>query len=196
MSDFPFEVSLRGHRVVLRPFGDDDLAQLQAFAQAMPLHDLLFLDADIQQPQVLRAWAKAVGEGDIISLIALEGDAIVGTAAIVRDKMGWSQHVAELHLLVAEDFRGLGLGRSLLQHSFALAVDGGAEKLCARMTPDQRGAIAMFEEMGFRQEALLTDHVRERGGKVHDLAVYSLNVGRIGASHGADGFEDLYPSHD
>lgn len=196
MSEFPIEVDLRGRRIFIRPFAPADLMALQGFAQAMPLHDLLFLDADIQKPEVLVEWAKAVIDGQIVSIVAFLDKRMVGTAAIVRDRLGWSQHVAELHLLVAEDFRGLGLGRSLLQHSFTLAVDGGAEKLCARMTPDQKGAMAMFEEMGFRQEALLTDHVRERGGDVHDLAVYSYNVGRIGARHGADGFAGLYPDHD
>ena len=58
----------------------------------------------------------------------------------MRDRLGWSQHVAEMHLLVAEDYRGLGLGRTLLQHAFTMAVDGGAEKLCARMTPAQARA--------------------------------------------------------
>lgn len=196
MSEYPAEFDLKGTRVTLRPFAPADLMALQDFAQAMPLHDLLFLDADIQKPEVLVEWAKAVIDGQIISLVAFDGPRVVGTAAIVRDRLGWSQHVAEMHLLVAEDYRGLGLGRTLLHHAFTMAVDGGAEKLCARMTPDQKGAISMFEEMGFRQEALLTDHVRERGGDVHDLAVYSYNVGRIGARHGADGFVGLYPDHD
>jgi hypothetical protein len=60
----------------------------------------------------------------------------------------------------------------------------------ARMTPDQRGAIALFEEMGFRGEAMLRDHVRDREGKVHDLAILSLDVARMEAQHGAFGLSD------
>jgi GNAT superfamily N-acetyltransferase len=153
---------------------------------------VLFLGRDIQHPKVIKAWAESIAEGDIVSLLAWRDGKVVGTSAIVRDRLGWSPHVAEMRLLVSEDMRGLGLGRMLLQHSFTLAVDGGAEKLIARMTPDQKGAIAMFEEMGFRGEALLRDHVRDRNSDVHDLAIFSLNVGRIGASHGAYGFSDLY----
>ena len=125
-------------------------------------------------------------------MLAWLDNKVVGTSAIVRDRLGWSPHVAEIRLLIGEDVRGLGLGRMLLQHSFTMAVDGGAEKLIARMTPDQKGAIAMFEEMGFRGEALLRDHVRDRNGVAHDLAIFSLNVGRIGASHGAYGFSEVY----
>ena len=100
--------------------------------------------------------------------------------------------MAELRILISEDMRGKGLGRILLQHCFADAVDSGAEKLMARMTPDQRGAIALFEEMGFRGEAMLRDHVRDRDGKVHDLAILSLDVARVAAQHGAFGFSEAH----
>ncbi len=192
MSDYPQNVDCKGTPIVINVFQPGDMAGVEDFAQTVPVHDLLFLGRDIQHPKVIRAWAMSIVEGDIVSLIAWLGNKVVGTSAIVRDRLSWSPHVAEIRLLVSEDMRGLGLGRTLLQHSFALAVDNGAEKLIARMTPDQKGAISMFEEMGFRGEALLRDHVRDRNGEVHDLAIFSLNVGRIGASHGAYGFSDLY----
>ena len=192
MSDFPLNVDCKGTPVRLNRFQAGDMAAVEAFAQGVPVHDLLFLGRDIQHPKVIKAWVESIAEGDIVSLLAWAGDTVVGTSAIVRDTLGWSPHVAEIRLLVSEDMRGHGLGRTLLQHSFTMAVDGGAEKLVARMTPDQKGAIAMFEEMGFRGEAMLRDHVRDRNGDVHDLAIFSLNVGRIGASHGAYGFSEVY----
>jgi GNAT superfamily N-acetyltransferase len=192
VSDYPITVDCKGSAIRLSNFQPGDMDAVAAFAQTVPVHDLLFLGRDIQHPKVIKAWVESIAEGDIVSLLAWRDGKVVGTSAIVRDRLGWSPHVAEMRLLVSEDMRGLGLGRMLLQHSFTLAVDGGAEKLIARMTPDQKGAIAMFEEMGFRGEALLRDHVRDRNSDVHDLAIFSLNVGRIGASHGAYGFSDLY----
>ena len=47
----------------------------------------------------------------------------------------------------------------------AQALALGLEKLTAQMTTDQRASIAMFESMGFRAEALLARHVRDRSGK-------------------------------
>jgi L-amino acid N-acyltransferase YncA len=61
--------------------------------------------------------------------------------------------------------------------------------LTARMTPDQRGSITLFEETGFRGEAMLRDHVRDRDGNVFDLAILSLDLRRAGdlqASWGLD----------
>lgn len=190
MSDYPKTVDCAGTEIVLKPFAADSMGDVLRFAQALPVHDLLFLGRDIQHPKVVSAWRSAIADGEMQSTIAWQGNHVVGTTAIVRDVLGWSPHVAELRILIAEEMRRKGLGRVLLQHSFADAVDAGAEKLIARMTPDQRGAIQLFEEMGFRGEALLRDHVRDRAGEVYDLAILSLDVARLGAHHGALGFTE------
>lgn len=192
MSEYPKTVDCGGTAIVLQPFEAANLSAVKAFAEKLPAHDLLFLARDIRHPKVINAWIDAIADGEITSLIALDGETVVGTTAIVRDPLGWSSHVAELRILIAEDMRGKGLGRVLLQHSFADAVDAGAEKVMARMTPDQRGAIALFEEMGFRGEAMLRDHVRDREGKLYDLAILSLDVARVGAQHGAFGFSEAF----
>lgn len=192
MTQFPLVLDCKGTAITLDKFHPFDMDAVERFAQSVSVHDLLFLGRDIQHPKVVRAWADSIVEGEILSLIAKIDDKVVGTSAIVRDRLSWSPHVAEIRLLVSDDMRGKGLGRSLLEHSFSMAVEDGAEKLVARMTPDQKGAIAMFEEMGFRGEAMLRDHVRNRNGDVHDLAIYSLNVSRARAGHEAYGFSDLY----
>lgn len=192
MTGYPKSLDCGGTAIVLRPLLLADVEAVRTFADALPSHDLLFLARDLQHPKVMAAWLDAIADGEIVSLVALEGEKVVGTTAIVRDRLGWSPHVAELRILISEDMRGKGLGRILLQHCFADAVDAGAQKLMARMTPDQRGAIALFEEMGFRGEAMLRDHVRDRGGKVHDLAILSLDVARVGAQHGAFGFSEAF----
>jgi L-amino acid N-acyltransferase YncA len=107
--------------------------------------------------------------------------AIVATTALVRDGLGWSRHVAELRLLVAPAWRGKGLGRALLEASVRDAAADGADKIVAYMTPDQRGAITLFEECGFRAEALLRDHVRDAAGDAHDLVLLSLDIGKAQA---------------
>ncbi len=192
MTDYPKTVECGGATLTLRLFEAADLGAVKAFAAALPGHDLLFLSRDIQHPKVITAWLDAIADGEIASVLAYDGNTVVGSTAVVRDKHGWSPHVAEIRLLIAEGYRGRGLGRTLLQHCFADAIDGGAEKLIARMTPDQRGAIALFEDLGFRGEALLRDHVRDHEGQVHDLAILSLDVARQGAQHGAYGFGDNY----
>ena len=155
---------------------DVEEATVARFVSKIPLHDLLFLERDIRQPKVLAAWREAIERGSVHSLVAIAGGEIVATTAVVREPLSWSAHVAEVRLLVLAEWRGKGVGRALLEASIDQAIAAGAAKLTARMTPDQRGAITLFEETGFRGEALLRDHVRDAEGGPHDLAILSLDV--------------------
>jgi len=65
-------------------------------------------------------------------------------------------------VLISDEMRGKGLGRALTEAIFAQALDSGIEKMVAQMTLDQQGAISTFEQLGFKPEALLRDHVKDR----------------------------------
>ena len=175
------------HRI--RRFQPDDRAAMLAFTAGLAEHDLLFLGRDLRHPRVIEAWQAAIAEGWIDSLVAEEDGVIVGTAALVRDPLGWSAHVGEVRLLVSSDRRGAGLGRDLLEAVFAIAAERGLEKLTAQMTTDQDGSIALFESLGFRAEAMLKGQVRGRDGTAHDLAILAYDAARVAARHEAFGVE-------
>ncbi|HVR89557.1 MAG TPA: GNAT family N-acetyltransferase [Novosphingobium sp.] len=178
-------VELAGTTITVRAFEPGDRAALERFARALPSHDLLFLSRDLRQPKVIEAWLAATAGGEIDSLVAWEGADIVATTASIRDPLGWSPQVCEIRLLVLPVLRGKGLGQMLLERCVEAAIAGGATKLVARMTPDQVGAITLFEESGFRAEALLRDQVRDEAGTLHDLAILSLDPGRSAARQAA-----------
>lgn len=160
----PRSLQLGGATLELARLQPADAEALAAFAAALPPHDLLFLRRDISQPKVIAAWMQAIAEGRLHSLAVREAGVLVGCSAIVVDALSWSRHVGELRVLVLPAWRGKGLGRVLIQQCFAQALDLGLDKLVAQMTVDQVAAIAVFEELGFRAEALLRDHVKDRDG--------------------------------
>jgi L-amino acid N-acyltransferase YncA len=176
---YPRTVSLGVTAVELRYMRAGDEPAVQAFARALPPHDLLFLPRDITHPKVLEAWLHEIERGAMTSLLAFEGAEVVGCATIARDPLSWSPHVAELRVVVARAARGKGLGRLLSADAGELAVASGVEKLVAHMTPDQIGAVTVFETMGYRAEALLRDHVKDSEGVKHDLVILSLDVDRF-----------------
>jgi ribosomal protein S18 acetylase RimI-like enzyme len=88
----------------------------------------------------------------------------------------WNRHLGEIRVNVGSEYRRRGLGRRLTDEVFAIARDMGLRKITAQMTPDQRGARATFERLGFRPEALLADFVVDREGKTRDLLIMSLDV--------------------
>lgn len=48
----------------------------------------------------------------------------------------------------------------------------------ADLAPDQQGALSMFSSLGFRPEALLRDHVKDRDGVTHDIVIVAHSVRR------------------
>src|SRR5882757_7708953 len=184
---YPRHVKTDAGDIEFRLMGRADEAAVLAFAQKLPTHDLLFLPRNISQPRVLSAWINEIERGDITSLLALKQGVVVGCGTVVRDPHSWSPHVGEIRMVVSLDVRGQGVGRALSQETFALALAAGLEKLSVQMTIDQRGAIALFESLGFKAEALLRDHVRDADGKTHDIVVLGHNIAQVQAQMEAYG---------
>lgn len=189
---YPREMDHGGAKIILRLMTAADEAAVLAFAQSLPMRDLLFLERDITHPKVVSAWARDVEEGKIISVLALRDQQIVGCNAIVTDALSWSRHVGELRVLVSPEMRGTGLGRTLTQEAFVLALQHGLERLTAQMTPDQQGALSMFASLGFRPEALLRNHVKDRDGAPHDIVIVAHDVAERQAQHEALGISDAF----
>ena len=179
----PLEIA--GTAIEIRRAAREDVPALLRFASILPAHDLLFLARDIRQVKVLDAWMAGEAAGEIVSLVATAGTEIVATSAALSDRMSWSAHVWDIRLLVSPGFRNKGIGRRLLVEAVALACAQGARKLSAKMTPDQVGAITLFEECGFRAEALLRNQLADDGGVLHDLAVLALEPEDQTARHDA-----------
>jgi RimJ/RimL family protein N-acetyltransferase len=184
---YPRRVSTEAGEIEFRLMTRADEAAVLAFARALPTHDLLFLPRNISQPKVLSAWINEIEAGDITSLLAVQGGAVVGCGTLVKDSRSWSPHVGEIRMVVSLDVRGKGVGGALSQETFALALGSGLEKLSVQMTVDQRAAITLFESLGFKAEALLRDHVRDVDGQKHDIVVLGHNVAQVRAQMEAYG---------
>ena len=178
---YPRRVKTDCGEIDVRLMSRSDEAAVLAFAQALPTHDLLFLPRNISQPRVLSAWIGEIERGAITSILAVKEDRVVGCGTLVRDPHSWSPHVGEIRMVVASEVRGQGVGRALSQETFALALGAGLQKLTVQMTVDQQAAIALFESLGFRAEALLRDHVRDVDGKTHDIVVLGHNIAQVQA---------------
>jgi ribosomal protein S18 acetylase RimI-like enzyme len=155
-----------------------DRDALERFLATIPDADRTFLKEDVGDPDVIAAWVRP---GDTRSIaVGKDGD-VAGYVAVVP-LHGWSSHVGEVRLVVAPDRRGQGVGRLLARHAVldALALD--LAKLVVEVIADQEALVAMFRELGFEPEALLTDQVRVRSGELRDLLVLAHSVDQQWAS--------------
>lgn len=174
---YPREVRVGGDRTVtLRLMGRSDRDAMVDFARTLPADDLLFLRRDITDPEVIDGWVHNVEIGRTVTVLAERGGELVGYSSLSLNAALWTRHVGEIRVLVSPDYRKLGLGRRLAYEVFAIAKDLGLQKMLARMTPDQKGARATLERLGFTAEALLHDFVLDREGKTRDLLIMSHDV--------------------
>ena len=172
----------------LRPEHCEALLQ---FFRALPEGDLTFIEEEVTDPDVVRSWAR--GEGGGWRWVAVEegdgGPAVTGYVA-VRPLPGWSDHVGRLRLVVAPAARGSGLGRDLARHALVQGVSAGLTKIVVEVVAEQGAALALFTGLGFRGEAVLADHVRDREGRLRDLMVLAHSVGDTWAGMEAVGLSE------
>ncbi|MGY1745410.1 N-acetyltransferase family protein [Blastococcus sp. SYSU D00695] len=172
----------------LRPEHGDALVR---FFRALPEGDLTFIEEEVTDPEVVRSWARGEGGGE--RWVAVEegpdGPAVTGYVA-VRPLPGWSDHVGRLRLVVAPASRGTGLGGELARHALVQAVSAGLRKIVVEVVAEQGAAVALFSGLGFRGEAVLVDHVRDREGDLRDLMVLAHHVDDTWAGMDAVGVAD------
>ena len=174
--NYPREISLGEESITLRLMGPSDHEAVLAFARSLPPNDLLFLRLDIATPEGVGEWLRNIEADRTITVLAEAGGALAGYASVHHNQALWNRHVGEIRVIVASEYRKRGLGRRLTDEVFAIARDIGLRKITAQMTPDQKGARATFERLGFRPEALLADYVVDREGKTRDLLIMSHDV--------------------
>jgi len=174
---FPNERVLpNGRHVTLRLMGAGDRERILTFARSLPPDDLLFLRTDITEPAIVDAWIADLERTNTITVLAETGEELAGYATLHLEQARWTRRVGEIRVQVAPAFRGHSLGRQLTLEIFRLGQSRGIKKMAAMMTPDQTGARAAFEKLGFQVEALLQDWVVDRGGRPRDLLIMSYDL--------------------
>ncbi len=109
---YPRVITCEGGDVEITLMGKADEAAVLAFAQGLPVHDLLFLPRNIAEPKVLAAWVREIERGAMTTLLGRYEGRVVGCGTIVQDPLSWSPHVGEMRIVVSKDTRGLGIGRA------------------------------------------------------------------------------------
>ncbi|MBI5105138.1 MAG: GNAT family N-acetyltransferase [Solirubrobacterales bacterium] len=149
-----------------------DVDALLAFFAAVPAHERTFFKEEVLDRAAVEGWVR---DERGRRAIACEDGAVAGYAAVVP-LPGWSDHVGELRLVVHPARRRSGVGRALARWALLEAVHGGLRKVVVEVVADQEGAVAMFQALGFRGEALLHDHVRDHDGELRDLVLLAHPV--------------------
>jgi len=172
----PAEFRVGGKLVTLRFMRSADREALLTFARSLEDNDLLFLRRDITSERDVDVWLREVADGATTTILAEVDGRIAGYGGLHRNSLRWTAHVADMRLLLAPEQRGFGIGGLLAREIFRLALLEGISKVIGQLTTSQPAAIATMESLGFRPEAILGGHVRDRHGITHDLVIFSRDL--------------------
>ena len=170
-------ITLRnGQQVTIRPLAEDDRAALMRFGQQLPQDDLIYLEDDLQSPEIINRLVNASAAENWRQIVAVREDGeIVGYTA-VRRLTGWSSHVGDIQLMVESSYRRSGLGTEMAKAIFEAARGLGVAKVIVEILAVQTGGRAIFERLGFSREGIFSKHAHDRHGNRHDLVVMAYHV--------------------
>lgn len=192
MNPYPKTVRLKsGIEIVLRPLCKDDLENLHQFYLNLPEEDRFYLRTDVTDRRFVAMQMEDSDAEERIRFAALSDEIIVGQAALIRPLHGWLQHTGELRCVIAHRFQDQGLAKIMLRDLFQEATRRGVEIVFGKVAAEQKAAIKIMKEIGFKQEVVRRDHQRTLHGNLHDVIMMTCSI-----SAAWDRLEDLIHSMD
>jgi L-amino acid N-acyltransferase YncA len=114
---------------------------------------------------------REMEEGAVERLVAVADETIVADGALEFSHFGWERHIAELRLFVATPYQRKGLGMLMAGALYDLAASAGIEEIVVKMMASQAAALRIFRKLGFRDEVVLRDYVKDMKGTRKDLVL-------------------------
>ncbi len=165
-----------GTAVTIRPLVLQDTDRLMAFYGALPDEDRKYLKFDVTDRKAVVKRLRRVESGDDIRIVAVHGGVIVASGALELSGEGWSKHQGEIRVIVARPFQKRGLGTIVIRELYFIAVQNQIQTIVARMMRPQVGAQKIFRRLGFREESMMADFVKDLQGGSQDLIVMACDV--------------------
>jgi len=165
-----------GTKVLIRDLTPKDLDLLMKFYNALPEEDRKYLRVDVTDRDVVKQRLKRIETGRINRIIAVKEDEIVADGALEMFDDEWRKHQGELRTLVSQSFQRKGLGMLLMRELYFFAVQKKVEKLIARIMRPQIAARNICRRLGFHEEIVIPDYLRDRGDDTQDMIVMTCDM--------------------
>lgn len=170
------EILKDGTKVTIKNLTVEDLDRLMSFYRSLPEEDIKYLRVDVTNRNIVKQRIEFAEAGDIFRIIALKGDSIIADGALELTTEDWRRHQGELRVIVAEEFRRKGVGMIIMRELYFLAVEKKVEKVIAKMMKPQVAARKICKTLGFHDELVIPDYVKDQTGKSQDLVIMTCNI--------------------
>ena len=160
-----------GTDVVIRPMLREDFERSFAFFQTLPPDDRTFLRTDVTRRDRVERRTNDISSGIKKGIIALSGDDIVADGVLELEGHVWKEHVGEIRLFVARSHQRKGLGLLMARELYGIAASVRVDEIVVKMMRPQTAARRIFRHLGFHEEIVLPDYVKDLTGTKQDLIV-------------------------
>ena len=157
--------------VTIRDMREDDLEKSFEFFQSLSEKDRRYLRVDVTKKDLVEKRIKDLKHKRISRVVAESDEKIVADAALELEDHGWEDHIGELRLIIAKEFRRKGLGMLLADELYSLATKKGVEELVVKMMRPQVDAQAIFKRLGFHHDVTLPSFVQDMDHHKQDLII-------------------------
>jgi len=115
--------------------------------------------------------ANSIDYDTALPILAIDGDRVVGSATLYRNGTGWKQRIGIVRILIAPEYRHLGLGTAMIREIRHLGEKVALNYLLAEVIEEQQAAVRALERMGFERAVVHRNFVNDRKGDLHNLVV-------------------------
>lgn len=160
-----------GRVVTVRRMRPEDVERSYAFFCALPAEDRKYLRTDVTRRELVERRATELDRDRVERVVVTHDDEIVADGALELQGHGWGNNVAEVRLIVARPWQRFGLGTIVARELFHLASFHRVHRIVGRLMRPQVGAHRIFRRLGFHEEFLIPEQIRDQSGQWQDLII-------------------------
>jgi GNAT superfamily N-acetyltransferase len=174
---FPQEVVLRdGRRLLIRPFDEHDTEALYQFFQRLPESVRRFAWDRIDNRALIETWGRELDYSKVFPLLALDGNKIVADATLHRRHGSPLRLVGRVKWLIDPEYRGAGLGTTLINKFIDIARGNGLRHLTCMLISDlESDAVRTLLDLGF-DGYTVPGYGTDPDGSQHDMIKMVLKL--------------------
>jgi L-amino acid N-acyltransferase YncA len=180
---------IMSRKVTLRDDTPVEIRSMQAgdqkrsfeFFQELPEEDKAFLRYDVSDPKLIERRLEDAMTGRVKRIVGVAGNRIIADAALELESSRWKKHVAEMRIIVARPYQRKGLGLLMARELYSIAAEEQVEQLVVKMMRPQIAARSIFRKLGFYEETLLPDYVKDVHGQKQDLILMRCDLEKLWA---------------
>jgi ribosomal protein S18 acetylase RimI-like enzyme len=165
-----------GTEVTIRDMEPDDVQRSFDFFAELPKEDRKYLRVDVTRWEFVERRIHDIDPSRVRRLVVIHDDEVVADGALELEGHGWGGNIAEIRLIVSHQFQRRGLGLLLARELYFIAAEAKVDRVVARMMRPQAGAQRIMKRLGFHDEFLIPEHVRDQDGNWQDMIIMRCNL--------------------